>query len=149
MKYTFFVISIAMLVTAPLISGQRNAAVRYPFLVRGDLPLYPALAKSARISGTVQVRVTVENGEVVGYVKPSGNPLLVSATIDNIKSWKFDKTVRTTFATTFIYQLDEESEETNEPSNPKLDLELPSLAKITTKAPMVECNDCGGDAIRK
>jgi hypothetical protein len=74
MKNAFFVISIAILVTAPLISGQRNDISRYPFLVHGDLPLYPALAKSARISGTVHVRVTVENGEVVGYVQPSGNP---------------------------------------------------------------------------
>jgi outer membrane biosynthesis protein TonB len=125
-----------MLVVVPhTSSGQRNAVVRYPFLAHGDLPLYPALAKSARIIGTVQVRVTVENGEVVGYAQPSGHPLLVSATIDNIKSWKFDKTVRTTFTTTFIYQLDGESEETEEPSNPKLDLELPSLAKITARPP--------------
>jgi TonB family protein len=135
MKNAFCVISIAILVTAPLISGQRNDIARYPFLVHGDLPVYPALAKSARISGTVHVRVTVENGEVVGYVQPSGHPMLVSATIDNIKSWKFDKTVRTTFATTFIYQLDGESEETKESSNPKLDLELPSLAKITARPP--------------
>ena len=135
MKHTFLLLLLATLVVVPHTSGQRNAAVRYPFLVHGDLPLYPALAKSARISGTVQVRVTVENGEVVGYVQPSGHPMLVSATIDNIKSWKFDKTVRTTFATTFIYQLDGESEETKEPSNPKLDLELPSMAKITARPP--------------
>jgi hypothetical protein len=94
------------------------------------------------------VRVTIENGEVVGYVQPSGHPLLVSATIDNIKSWKFDKTVRTTFETIFIYQFEMESEGTTDPSNPKLELELPSLAKITTRLPMPECNDCG-DAVSK
>src|SRR5882672_4898727 len=136
MKLAFVLILIAILVGAPHISGQGNDVMKYPFLVQADLPSYPPLAKIARISGTVQVRVTVENGEVVGYVQPTGNPLLVSATIDNIKSWKFDKSVRTTFATTFIYQLDGESEETKEPSNPKLDLELPSLAKITARPPM-------------
>ena len=109
MKLAFVLILIAILVGAPHISGQGNDVMKYPFLVHADLPSYPPLAKIARISGTVQVRVTVENGEVVGYVQPSGNPLLVSATIDNIKSWKFDKSVRTTFATTFIFQLDGKS----------------------------------------
>jgi TonB family protein len=137
MKNAFLLILIAMLVAAPHISGQENNVVRYPFLVHGDLPAYPALAKTARISGTVHVRVTVENGEVVGYVQPSGNPLLVSATIDNIKSWKFDKTVTRTFETTFIYQLEDMSEETAEPSNPRLELQLPSLAKITARSPHV------------
>jgi len=135
MKLAFVLILIAILVGAPYISGQGNDVMKYRFLVHADLPSYPPLAKIARISGTVQVRVTVENGEVVGYVQPTGNPLLVSATIDNIKSWKFDKSVRTTFATTFIYQLDGKSEESKEPSNPKLDLELPSLAKITARPP--------------
>ena len=135
MKHTFFLILIATLVVVPQISGQGNSVVRYPFLVHGDLPVYPNLAKTARITGTVQIRVTVENGEVVGTVTISGHRLFVDAATDNIKSWKFDKTVRTTFVTTFIYQLDGESEETNEPSNPKLDLELPSLAKITARPP--------------
>jgi Gram-negative bacterial TonB protein C-terminal len=133
-----FVILVAILAAAPHISGHKIDAVRYPFLVHGDLPVYPALAIQARITGDVQLRVTVENGEVVGYVIISGNPLLVSATTDNIKSWKFDKTVRTTFATTFIYRMDGESEETKEPSNPKLELELPSLAKITARAPYAQ-----------
>ncbi len=134
-KNVFLLILITIFVVVPHISGQSTAPVRYPFLVHGDLPIYPALAKTARIIGTVHVRVTIENGEVVGTELISGHPLLVAATIDNIKSWKFDKTVRTTFTTTFIYQLDGLSEETAEPSNPKLELELPSLAKITARPP--------------
>ena len=148
MKNAFLAILIAILVAAPHISGQRNDVVRYPFLVHGDLPSYPALAKSARISGTVQMRVTVVNGEVAGTEVTSGHPLLVSAATDNIKTWSFDKSVSTTFATTFIYQFEMESERTTEPSNPKLELELPSLAKITARPPMPPCNDCGND-IRK
>jgi hypothetical protein len=138
MKPAFLLILIAILVAAPHISGQGNDVVRYPFLVHGDLPGYPALAKTARITGTVQMRVIVDNGEVVGTETISGHPLLVTTTIDNIKSWKFDKTVRTTFATTFIYRLDGESERTREPSNPTLELELPSLAKITAKPPYTQ-----------
>ena len=136
MKYVFLSILIAILVAVPHISGQGNDALRYPYLVHGDLPVYPTLAKTARITGDVQVRVIVDKGEVVGTETISGHPLLVSAAIDNIKSWKFDRDVRVTFATTFIYRLDGESEETKEQRfNPKLELELPSLAKITARPP--------------
>jgi hypothetical protein len=136
MKYPFVLILIAILLAAPHMSGQGNSVVRFPFLVRGDLPVYPALAKNARITGDVQVRVIVDNGNVVGTERMSGHPLLVSAAIDNIKSWKFDKAVRMTFATTFIYRLDGDSEESkDQPSNPKLELELPSFAKITARPP--------------
>jgi Gram-negative bacterial TonB protein C-terminal len=138
MKNAFLLSLIAIFVVAPHILAQGNNVVRYPFLVHGDLPVYPALAKTSRITGTVQMRVIVENGEVVGTETISGHPLLVTATIDNIKSWKFDKTVRTTFATTFIYRLDGESERTKELSNPTLQLELPSLAKITARPPYTE-----------
>jgi hypothetical protein len=149
MKSAFFVISIAILVAAPLILSQRNDTARRPFLVHGDLPLYPRVAKTARISGTARIRVTGANGDVVGTEVVSGHPILTSAAAENIKTWKFDKTVSTSFATTFIYQIEMESEQTTDSSNPKLELELPSLAKITTKAPMVECNDCGGDSVRR
>jgi hypothetical protein len=136
MKHTFLLIVVAILVAAPHISGQGNDVIRYPYLVHGDLPVYPTLAKTARITGDVRVRVIVDKGEVVGTETISGHPLLVSAAIDNIKSWKFDSTVRTTFATTFIYRLGGESEETKEQrSNPKLELELPSSAKITARPP--------------
>src|ERR1700739_2640522 len=127
MNSAFFVISIAILVAAPLISSQRNDTARRPFLVHGDLPSYPGMAKTARISGTVRVRVTVVNGDVVGTEVVSGHPILTSAATENIKTWKFDKTVSTSFATTFIYQLEMENEETTHPSNPKLEFELPSL----------------------
>jgi hypothetical protein len=138
MKPAFILILIAILVAAPHISGQGKDVAQYPLLVHGDLPVYPALAKSARITSTVQMRVIVENGDVVGTQTISGHLLLVTAASDNIKSWKFDKTVRTTFATTFIYGMDGESERTKEPSNPTLELKLPSLAKITARPPYQE-----------
>lgn len=131
--FTFLLILIATLGVVPQISGQGNSVVRYPFLVQGDLPVHPPLAKTARITGTVQIRVTVENGEVVGTVTISGHPLFVDAAIDDIQCSRLEQTVKTTFATTFIYRLDGESEKTKEPSNPTLELELSSWAKIAAR----------------
>jgi hypothetical protein len=138
MKRTVFLILMAVLMVVPRISSQGNTVVRYPRLLHGDLPVYPVLAQKARIMGVVQVRVTIEHGSVVGTETITGHPLLASAAIDNIKSWTFEKTVSTTFATSFTYRLDGTSEETLEPTNPKLELELPSSAKITARPPYTQ-----------
>jgi hypothetical protein len=145
MKNSFSLVLAAVLFATVFVSGQSTNATRYPFLLLGDLPLYPAVAKTARVSGVVQVQVTVKNGEVAGTEAISGNPLLSSAAIDNIKTWKFGKDVSTTFRTTFIYRL--EKQETAEPSNPKLELELPKMAKITARPTRRPCHDCGSDML--
>ena len=147
MKNSFFLALIAVLFAAVFLSAQSTNVARYPFMVHGDLPLYPAVAKTARVSGVVQVQVTVKNGEVTGTEATSGNPLLASAAIDSIKTWKFDKDISTTFTTTFIYRL--EKQETAEPSNPKLELELPRVAKITAWPSKRPCHDCGSDILPK
>ena len=113
------------------IKAQEADNLQYLVVVHGELPLYPALAKTARVSGSVQVQVTVKDGEVTETEAISGHPLLVSPTIKNIKTWKFVETVNATFTTTFEYRL--EQAEAPEPANPKIELELPTLVKITAR----------------
>ena len=98
-------------------------------LERADVPLYPELAVTARIFGTVEVLVTVKDGKVITAQVQSGPPMLAAATVDNIQTWRFHSMVDTTFTAKFIYQLEEAS--LNVPSNPKIELQLPSLVKIT------------------
>lgn len=55
------------------------------------LPPYPAIAKAASAEGKVIVEVLVlETGEVICVRVLSGHPLLVSATIQAVRQWKFD-----------------------------------------------------------
>jgi TonB family protein len=57
-------------------------------------PAYPALAKAARASGTVTVRVTVdETGSVVSAAAVSGHPLLHAAAVAAAKQAKFTPTL--------------------------------------------------------
>jgi hypothetical protein len=113
-------------------------------VVKGEMPLYPVLAKTARVSGSVQLQVTVKDGDVVATQAISGNPLLASPTIANVKTWKFYKTDSGTFTTTFTYLL--EREESPGASNPrKIELELPTSVKITAKPPKIPCQDCDGE----
>lgn len=137
-------LSLLALSAAQVIWAQETKSPEYLLVVQGELPLYPALAKAARVSGSVRLQVTVRDGEVVAVQATSGNPLLASPTTANVKTWKFHKTVNATFATTFTYQL--EKEESPEASNPTtIELELPTSVKITAKPTKNPCNDCGSE----
>jgi hypothetical protein len=98
-------------------------------LEHAEVPMYPQIARTARISGTVEVQVTVKDGKVVNAEVKSGPPVLATATVENIHSWLFYSLVNTTFVTKFIYQL--ETNEALDPQNPRVELQLPLLAKIT------------------
>ena len=141
------VLLLVTLFAAPIIRAQGTTSPEHLLVIRAELPQYPVLAKTARVSGNVKVTVTVKDGDVVAVEATSGNPLLTSATKDNVRTWKFDKAVNATFATTFMYQL--EKQESSQPSNPKIELELPTLVKIRARPSVGPCHDCGSDITPK
>ncbi len=52
---------------------------------------YPAVAGSANIQGVVVVRVKLDDrGEVLDAVAMSGSPILVHASVENAKKWRFE-----------------------------------------------------------
>ena len=53
-------------------------------------PVYPPLAKQARITGRVRVEFTVNNGGYPEDIKTSGHPLLVSSAIDALRKSIFE-----------------------------------------------------------
>lgn len=56
-------------------------------------PEYPAIAKSAHASGSVQVKIMIdENGDVVGAEAVSGHPLLRAAAVSAAREAKFTTT---------------------------------------------------------
>ena len=71
-----------------------------PTLAQGELtrkaktkvsPAYPVLAKKMNITGTVKVLVVVSaNGNLKDTKVVGGNPLLVNATMDALKKWRFE-----------------------------------------------------------
>jgi hypothetical protein len=147
MKKTLASLLLVTLFAANVTRPQATKNPQHFLVVRGDLPLYPRLAWTARVGGSVRVQVTVKDGEVAATEVISGHPLLAPATTGNIQTWKFDKKTNATFTTTFTYQL--EKEETAEASNPKIELELPTLVKITARPIKPPCQDCGVDLIPK
>lgn len=133
----------------------------YPRLLHAELPLYPPLARSAHISGKVEIEVTVEKGSVVdaqvksaeiqiadpqnrtvydSKAKAAAARYLSDPSLANIKSWQFDPEERSTFLVTYAYEI--EGEETPLPENPKVELVLPRLVKVTARPFKPTCSDC-------
>ena len=63
-------------------------------LIRRVEPIYPDLAKRARVQGVVLLQVTVdETGNVSDLKIIRGHPLLNQAAVDAVKQWKYSPTL--------------------------------------------------------
>jgi TonB family protein len=64
-------------------------------VVRRVQPVYPPLAKQARIQGTVVLKVKIgTDGSVLDTQVVSGHPLLVPAAMDAVKQWVFQPVIK-------------------------------------------------------
>jgi hypothetical protein len=111
----------------------------YPLVVRADAPSYPPLARMARITGKIEAAFSVRGGEVITAEAKSGHPLLVKATVENIRSWHFPPQVSGSFATVFEYRL--KGKETPSMQNPKVEMQLPIFVTITATPTRPSSND--------
>ena len=67
-----------------------SQGVAQGLLVRKVNPVYPPLARQARISGTVVLRVIIgTDGSIESLTLVSGHPMLAPAAIDAVKQWKY------------------------------------------------------------
>jgi len=77
--------------TAPVRMG---GDVQNAKMVRRVLPVYPPLAKQARVSGTVRLQgVISKEGTIQQLQVISGHPLLVPAALEAVKQWVYRPTL--------------------------------------------------------
>jgi len=90
------------------------------------------------VTGRVTVRVTIENGKLVKtevvdaevrnrsqmLLPKTGSLWLTAPTEENLKSWRFDSSVKDAFVVNYDYEIS--GTETDSPTNPKVEI-LPSL----------------------
>jgi len=70
-----------IVVSAGIAAGQRTG---------GAMPQYPAIAKAARIQGTVVLQATIgENGRIENLKVISGPPMLQAAAMDAVRTWTY------------------------------------------------------------
>ena len=71
-------------------SGQDSSGAAERKIVRRIEPRYPELARKMNISGTVKVfAVVTPDGSVKTVESVGGNPLLLQASQEAVKQWKF------------------------------------------------------------
>ena len=68
--------------------------VKEPQVLKLVPPVYPKLARNARVTGTVVLEAIVTaEGKVAEIKVVSGHPLLVQAAIDCVKEWEYEPTL--------------------------------------------------------
>src|SRR5271167_3954388 len=87
------IIGNAPTVTPKAANPQRvrvSQGVSQGLLIRQVKPVYPALARSARIQGTVVLQAVIsKDGSIENLHLVSGHPMLAPAAIDAVKQWKY------------------------------------------------------------
>jgi protein TonB len=67
-----------------------SAGVAVGMLLQKTQPIYPPIAKAARVSGTVVIQATIsKTGSIEGLKVISGPAMLQQAAIDAVKSWRY------------------------------------------------------------
>jgi protein TonB len=68
--------------------------VKAPRLIFGPDPVYPLLARQARVSGAVVIDAVIDTqGNVVEMRTVSGQPILALAAIEALRQWKYEPTI--------------------------------------------------------
>ena len=59
-------------------------------LIQEVRPVYPPIAKAARVSGTVVLQATIsKSGTITNLRVVSGNAMLQQAALDAVRSWRY------------------------------------------------------------
>ena len=66
-----------------------SSGVPTGMLIRKTPPVYPPIAKAARVSGTVELQATTSNiGSVQNLRVASGPEMLQQAAVDAVRTWR-------------------------------------------------------------
>jgi len=78
----------------PLIRLRIGGSVQAGKILRQVAPVYPAIARQARISGQVRLEAIIaKNGRIENLQVISGHPLLVQAALDAVRQWVYRPTL--------------------------------------------------------
>lgn len=79
---------------APVMPLRVSTSVQAALLIFGPKPVYPPLAKAARVQGTVRLQAVIGiDGTIRNLRLTSGPPLLVQAAMAAVQQWRYRPTV--------------------------------------------------------
>jgi len=92
---------------APLKPQRVGGDVQAAKLIKKVIPVYPPLARQARVSGTVQLLgIIARDGTIQQLQVTSGHPLLVKAALDAVRQWIYRPTLLNGVAVEVIAPID-------------------------------------------
>ena len=107
----------------------QSRKVALPTVADAKVPLYPPLARAARVQGVVRIRVTTDGHRVVSGAAEGGPRILASAAEDNARTWQFATHQPTSFIVTYTYKLVDSLK--SGPENPTVVLRLPTEVEVS------------------
>jgi len=111
-------------------AAARGSKIALPTVAFAEVPLYPPLARVARIEGVVHVKVTTDGHRVIGAEAQDGHRLLAAAAEKNARTWEFATHEPMAFTVTYRYKLATRAE--GNPNNPVVTLRLPTDVEVAT-----------------
>jgi protein TonB len=74
----------------PIVREFRTSRMLEGSLIRRVQPVYPSLARGARIQGPVVLAAVISKAGTIDNLRVlSGHPMLVAAAIDAVKEWRY------------------------------------------------------------
>ena len=113
--------------TAPAQKSEHHL----PLVIMGKMPIYPIMARLARVEGIVRIKVKTDGKKVASIDAESGPPMLVKFSEENIRTWEFADHEPTAFVTTFKYMI--EGPDLCEYSNGTSVLNLPQEVRVSVR----------------
>jgi protein TonB len=79
---------------SPIAPVRVGGGVQSAKLIFGPKPTYPPLARAARVQGTVKIQALIARDGSIGNLQVlSGPPLLIAATMEAVKQWRYQPTL--------------------------------------------------------
>jgi len=86
----FIAFSLGIFAFIPGFSAAQEPSEASRKIINKVVPVYPELARTMQIHGTVRVNVVIApNGKVKLTQVVGGNPVLIKAAVDAIEKWKW------------------------------------------------------------
>jgi hypothetical protein len=130
---------ISMVQSAAPAQGSR---VALPRVAGAAVPLYPPLARAARVQGVVHVKIVTNGRRAIATHAEDGPRLLAAAAEENARTWEFAVHEPVTFTVTYRYKLVPGMKA--DPENPEVLLRLPTEVEMRT-LPMPPITDPSPD----
>jgi hypothetical protein len=105
MRILRIILILPLLVAAGFRAPAQEPPDGLPKFVRRSAPLYPELARQARVEGDVVVQISTDGESVVEAKAESGPEMLRKASEDAAMAWKFVAHTPATFRVTFRYSI--------------------------------------------